>query len=287
MLEIIAEIGSTWFRPAPSAALNAALDSIQQASLAGATTVKFQLGLGGLYSRERAPKQWAACQNYDLPLSWIPELKREAKAAGVKLTASIFTPDIPNEHLLQLDGLKLASGELTEGSLSLIRRVVQVAERFGLPLAISTGTHTGADIEWGLKLIGPYRIPKVTLYNCVSEYPALPDDYNLESLFKFRDQVDDLGLSDHTAGTGLVDEAIRVGYTAFEKHFRLDDCPEDNPDYPHSLTPDLFTGYVMAIRQAEYKWIKQPYKQVQPGEAGEVRWMQRGRDGKRPREDAK
>ncbi len=63
----------------------------------------------------------------------------------------------------------------------------------------------------------------------------------------------------------------------------MKDTPQDNPDFGHSLAPKDFEVYIRAIQLNESAWLKVE-KQLAPGEEGECTWMQRGSDGKRPRD---
>jgi sialic acid synthase SpsE len=290
MINIVAEIGSTWLRPTLAQSHEAALSSIYQAAKAGATVVKFQLGLGNLFNQKTAPKQWETTQKYNLPFDWLFDLRTAADVAKVQLHASVFDPALfSRQDINKLLGIKLASGELTPNSESLLRMAANFCADNLRPLILSTGTHTDRDIGWALDILRMYSRLEIIIMNCVSQYPAHLNDYSLEAMNKYRPgyhrQVSQIGLSDHTPDNWLIGRAVLLGYTVFEKHFMLDDCPKDNPDYGHSLTPEEFGNYAAAIRRAEVDWILGEAKVVRAVEMKEVKWMQRGKDGRRPRDD--
>ena len=280
--KVIAEIGSTWHRPTPELFRQAALDSIRTAAKCGADIIKFQmLTADGPWSKERALDKWEATRPYWLPPEWLPSLQTLAHSTGVEFWMSLFDLKTVNRYARFCDGLKLASGELAEMSKPFLLALAKQAERLAIPLAISTGTHTEVEVMRALDWLSNFNI-EIILMNCVSKYPAEVDDYNLLWPLKYRGRVT-LGLSDHTLDIDLVSRAVELGYVYFEKHFRLGDTPPDNPDFGHSLPPDKLERYVKAIRWSESIWLGIE-KQLAPGEEDELIWMQRGSDGKRPRD---
>ena len=280
--KVIAEVGSTWLRSDPEASRQAALDSIRVAKECGADIVKFQmLTADGPWSKERALDKWEATRPYWLPPEWLPSLRTLAASVGIEFWLSFFDLYSVSEYTKFCDGLKLASGELTETSKLLILAMAKQAQRYDIPLAISTGTHTEVEVAQALDWLKDFKI-EVILMNCVSEYPASPVDYGFTWMWKYGKQIT-LGLSDHTMGSALILEAIRSGVIYFEKHFRLPDTPPDNPDFGHSLPPDKFNTYVDNIRLIEGRFIGIE-KGLSSGEESERVWMQRGTDGKRPRD---
>lgn len=281
--KVIAEVGSTWKRDDPELSRQAALDSIRVAKECGADIVKFQmLTPDGPWSQERALPQWEATRPYWLPPEWLPSLRTLAASIGIDFWLSFFDLKAINDYAKFCTGLKLASGDLAEMSKPLLCAIAKKAEWHTIPLAISTGTHTEVEIKRALHWLEDFDI-KIILMNCVSKYPAVYTDYNLEWPLKYRGKVA-LGLSDHTIKNALVGRAVELGYTYFEKHFQLDDSDADsNPDYWHSSFPTMFGQYVEAIRDAEDKWLKVE-KGLASGEEAERVWMHRGSDGKRPRD---
>ncbi len=281
--KVIAEVGSTWLRSSPEASRQAALDSIRTAKECGADIVKFQmLTADGPWSKERALDKWEATRPYWLLPEWLPSLRTLAANVGVEFWMSFFDLRAINEYARFCTGLKLASGELSEMSKPILCALARQAERYSVPLAVSTGTHTEAEVAQALDWLKDFEI-EVILMNCVSKYPAVPTDYNLVWPLKYRGRAT-LGLSDHTIHATLVDRAVELGYTYFEKHFQLDDSNADNnPDYWHSSFPAILERYIETVRIAEVQWFGHD-KRLAPGEEAERDWMQRGSDGKRPRD---
>ncbi len=284
--KVIAEVGSTWLRSNPELSRQAALDSIRVAKECGADIVKFQmLTADGPWSKERAPDKWEATRPYWLPPEWLPSLRTLAANVGVGFWMSFFDLKAIATYAQFCTGLKLASGELSEMSKPLLCALAQQAERYDAPMAISTGTHTETEVAQALDWLRDFKI-EVILMNCVSKYPASPDEYNLLWPLKYQRKYWRwlrLGLSDHTTDVDLVDPAIEIGYTYFEKHFKLEDTPQDNPDFRHSQIPQDFRDYTEHVWLSESSWLKVE-KKLASGEEAERVWMQRGSDGKRPRD---
>ena len=285
-MEIIAEVGSTWRLPDMAASHDLALASIGQAARAGASAIKYQVfRADSLYSKERAPELYERTKRYELPLEWLPELKTEAQKHGIGLWTSIFAVDLIEPALPYLDGLKVASGDLTNRPL--LEAMAKAAAEAELPLAISTGAATPTEINDLYIYLRQFSAPRrLILMHCVSEYPALEWHMNLRAISYLRDRADEVGLSDHTgAHSNLVAQlALALGATVFEKHFAPDGADMDNPDMVVAIDRIAFRRYVDDLERAE-AILGKPVKTVQKSERSERVWARRGKDGLRPKED--
>ena len=280
-MEIIAELGSTWWRPNANKAKDALLKSIESAREVGATAVKLQLwNADKLYSAERAKAQWERARLYQFPSGWLPFVKETVEGFGLSLWASVFDVDTAKEAIQYLSAIKIASGDLT--NLELIKSVHELAKANRVKFAMSTGASTDNEIRKALDLV-----EKPYLFQCVSAYPAVPSDYNLNVMRgpTFRFASNKVGLSDHTYGSELAKVAVGCGYTLFEKHFRLNDTLQDNPDWKVSTSPLEFQAYAVAIRTAA-KMLGDGVKLPVETEMAERFWARRGLDGLRPKENA-
>ncbi len=289
-MEIIAEVGSTWARRKPNEAKAAIKKSIEVAARCGATIVKFQIFTADtLYSKERAPEQWQTTRENELPLEWLPWMKKEARERKVSLWASVFNKDLATEAAPYLDGIKIASGDVTNHPL--IKHVVRLAEEFNLFFGLSTGAAEedevvaslqsysaalfGRDLDtWGKK--------EPIVFHCISAYPAKAEWMNLTVGRELKDVYGlRIGLSDHTLSNIPAMIAVGMGYTVFEKHFMLSGTPHSCGDRVVSLYPDRFQKYVNSIRKAE-KIVGSEIRKVHPEEEDERIWARRGSDGLRP-----
>src|SRR3990167_2408430 len=151
-LNFIAEIGSNWYHPDKEAAKSEALRAISQAAYCGATIVKFQVFRSRtLYSEIRAKSLMNRARQYEFPISWLSAMKAHANRCGVKLWASIFDPEIIDQCAMYLDGIKVASGDLTYGPL--LKAMADASARYRIPLALSTGAATEKEIADALYIV--------------------------------------------------------------------------------------------------------------------------------------
>ncbi len=284
-LHVMAEIGSTWRVDSQERSHQLALNAITEAAQAGATAVKVQVFCAdSLYSQRRAYRHWLNAARYELPLAWLPEMAELAHRQELVFWASVFAPDLVGQVAPYVDGLKVASGDLTYTLL--VDEMVEQANTWHLPLAFSTGAATQDEVGDLLERVHErYEGPGITLLECVSAYPAHAYDYNLRGGTIFGDTVDEIGLSDHTRDSVLPAQlAVALGYTVFEKHFRPQGADPHNPDYAVAVDGEQLAHYVKALHGARAivgDWRKYP----KPCELDERTWARRGGDGLRPTED--
>ena len=149
------------------------------------------------------------------------------------------------ELLLELgvDAVKVGSDDFT--NLPLLTRYAGQ----GLPLLVSCGMCTLAEVYQSLEAIGSLDGYPTVLLLCTSQYPTPPDDVNLLKLSTLRAAFPmvPLGFSDHTQGVLASTMALSLGAVVFEKHFTLDhNLP--GPDHWFSEDPAGLAEWVAAIR---------------------------------------
>ena len=278
-LNFIAEIGSNWYHPDKEAAKSEALRAISQAAYCGATIVKFQVFRSRtLYSEIRAKSLMNRARQYEFPISWLSAMKAHANRCGVKLWASIFDPEIIDQCAMYLDGIKVASGDLTYGPL--LKAMADASARYRIPLALSTGAATEEEIADALYIVERNAPYEIILFHCVSAYPAQDFAINLAGGTVFSNSVDEIGFSDHTKGNYAAALAVGMGYTHFEKHFHGWGA-EDTPDRSVSIGQDDFKKYIDGINYAN-AIVGEKRKRVHPSEIGERTMARRWKDGLRP-----
>ena len=173
---VIAEAGSNHNRD-----LAVANELIDVAAEAGADAVKFQTYSGSrIYSRRAESKYLAdfdadspaeLLESISLPRQWHGELCERARERGIDFFSSPFDHEAVDElAAVGVPLLKIASGEIVD--LPLIRR----AAATGIPLIISTGMATMAEIAEALEAADQSDASGVALMQCASVYPAEPDD---------------------------------------------------------------------------------------------------------------
>lgn len=240
--------------------INIAKETIRAAKKTGADAIKLQtyradtitLDVKNELFKIDHNSHWDGRYLYDLyeeaytPWEWHEELFLTAKEEGLVCFSSPF--DFSAVDLLEsLDCpiYKIASFEITD-----IPLIEYVASK-GKPIIISTGIATVEDINLALQTCFNQGNRNVTLLKCTSQYPALPDDCNLNTIPDIKSRFGtNVGLSDHTMGIEAPIASVALGATVIEKHFMLDKNI-GGPDAHFSLDVEEFTQMVSAVRKVE------------------------------------
>ena len=229
------------------------------AAAAGADAIKFQTFDPAALVTADAPK--AAYQQRNdgttrsqremldalvLPRVLHHELRARAEAAGVLFLSTPFDEGSADFLVeLGLPGLKIGSGELTNHLL------LDHLARKRLPLLLSTGMATLAEVEQALHVIRAAGDPPVALFHCVSNYPCAPAEANLRAMATLRDRFGlPTGWSDHTLGLEIAFASVAMGAQLLEKHFTLD-RRLPGPDHRASLEPAELGALVQGVRAIE------------------------------------
>ncbi len=263
-----------------------ALALVHAAASAGADIVKFQSFRADRLATAEAVKasyQQATTGNAQSQLEMLRALElaeqdeqRIAAAcedAGITYMSTPFDTESAT-HLVERVGvktLKVGSGDLTNAPL-----LLHLA-RFGLPIILSTGMATLAEVEQALGVIafGYLRDrnarpaaseftdilldrrawielqSKVTLLHCTTEYPAEPHSINLRAMATLENAYGlPVGFSDHSRGIHVATAAVALGATVIEKHLTLDRSLP-GPDHRASIEPDELAAMISAIRDVE------------------------------------
>jgi N-acetylneuraminate synthase len=263
-----------------------ALALVEAAARAGADVVKFQSFRADKLATAEAAKasyQQATTGNEQSQLEMLRALElseadEEQIAAACNLLnisymSTPFDADSAT-HLVRRIGvstLKVGSGDLTNAPL-----LLHLA-RFRLPIILSTGMATLAEVEQALGVIAFGYLgdaaarpahsdfakllleretwtklrTTVTLLHCTTEYPADPQSINLRAMATLRDAfVLPVGFSDHSRGTHIAAAAVALGASVIEKHLTLDrNLP--GPDHRASIEPNEMAAMVASIRDVE------------------------------------
>lgn len=266
-------------------ALDLALRLVDVAADAGADAVKFQTFRAERVIAASAPKAAYQTRTTDAGESQLDmvrklELKPEfhrpiaerCAARGILFMSTAFDEESARFLVdeLEIPVLKIPSGEVTNAPLLL------TLAKFGLPMILSTGMSTLAEVETALGILafgltGRQERPSATafadaynsdsgrraltdktlLLHCTSEYPAAYDETNLRAMDAMREAFGlPVGLSDHTPGIAVPIAAVARGAVAVEKHFTLDRTMT-GPDHKASLEPDELAAMIAGIRAAE------------------------------------
>lgn len=277
--------------------LELALQLVDVAAEAGADAVKFQTFKAGHLVTAHATKaeyQVANTQETGSQLEMLARLElslvgHEALLArcrerGIRFMSTAFdAQSLAFLATLDMPAIKVPSGDITCGPLLL------QAARLRMPLIVSTGMSTLADIEQALGAIAfgltEDRAPSgradfevaygseegqralaqhVTLLHCVTQYPAPPEAINLRAMDTLAAAFGlPVGYSDHTLGIEVSVAAVARGAAVIEKHFTLDRTLP-GPDHAASLEPGELKQLVASIRNVERalgSTIKKPVAQ--------------------------
>jgi N,N'-diacetyllegionaminate synthase len=238
--------------------LESALELVEVARAAGADAVKFQLyrpeeqvsraARTAGYQREQtgADNMLEMARSYELPWEAHRTIAARCREVGIAYMSSCFDREAV-DFLVQLGGesLKVGSGEITNYPL------LAHMSRTGLPILLSTGMSTLADVAGAVEHIRASGRSPLALFQCVSNYPTAPESVNLRAMDTMQRAFDlPVGFSDHTQGATVAVAAVALGACMLEKHFTLDkNLP--GPDHAMSLDPCELRDYVKAIRIAE------------------------------------
>lgn len=265
--------------------LEKALELVDLAAEAGADIVKFQTFKADRLVINAAPKanyqlrqtdagesQYGMLKRLELDAAMHMALAARCAERGIEFLSTAF--DVESLKFLideiGIKRVKIPSGDATNGPL------LQAAARSGLPILLSTGMCSLAEVSQAVALIAfvvanPEKTPdraslaelernaaawpdlrdRLTLLHCTTEYPAPIDEVHLRAMDRMRDAFSvSVGFSDHTEGAAVSLAAVARGATVIEKHFTLSRTLP-GPDHAASLEPEELNGMVRDIRIIE------------------------------------
>ena len=252
--------------------VNLAKKLIDAAKEAGADAVKFQTFKVEETVTTEAPKakyqrnsrtpsesQYQMLKNMELSLEEWQELSTFARKANIIFFSRPCSEEAVDILLeLGVPAIKIGSGDVTYYTL------LAKAAQTGLPVILSTGLSTLAEVEDAVNVLYSSGNRELVLLHCVSNYPAAYKDVNLRAMLTLRHvfQVP-VGFSDHTLGIMVPLAAVALGASVIEKHLTLDKTLP-GPDHKASLEPEEFREMVKGIRTVQ-KALGSPLKK--PAEA--------------------
>lgn len=144
-----------------------------------------------------------------------------------------------------MPAVKISSGLLT--NLPVLRR----AARTGLPLILSTGMATWAEIQAAVQEVTALGVRDLAVLQCTAIYPAPAASLNLAAMAAIGQSCGAVvGYSDHYDGALACVAAVAMGAKVIEKHFTTDRGLPGG-DNAVSMEPGPFAAMVADIRTVE------------------------------------
>ncbi|CAM4389526.1 pseudaminic acid synthase [Paenibacillus alkaliterrae] len=145
---------------------------------------------------------------------------------------------------LRVPMYKIASFE--NNDIPLIKKVAST----GKPMIISTGMATVAELDETVRAAREAGCKDLILLKCTSTYPANPENTNISTIPHMKDLFNcQVGLSDHTLGTGVAVGSVALGATVIEKHFTLSRL-DGGVDSAFSMEPQEMENLVVETERA-------------------------------------
>lgn len=232
---------------------DAALEMIRQAKLAGADAIKFQHHLADEEMLPDAPMSdnfeeplYDFLKRHALTLDQHRLLKRCCEDTGILYLCTPFSWAAARElATLDVAAYKIGSGEMTD-----IPSLLRIAG-LGKPMIVSTGMSTFEEIDRTYAALTGAGTP-LALLNCVSEYPPVYEDINLDLIAEMETRYPQavIGHSDHTPDLFTCYAAVTIGAKIIEKHVILDKR-QPGPDQSVSIDFRDLAQLVDGIRKIE------------------------------------
>ncbi len=239
--------------------LDLALKLCDAAKEAGADVVKFQTWITEeLLTRNVSQadyqsqntgvteSQFDMLKRLELSYEEFEVVKKHCDEIGITFASTADEPKSLDFLVnLGIPFIKVGSGDI--GNVSYLRYMGSK----GLPVILSTGMSTLADVDLSIRALREGGAKDITLLHCTTSYPCPYEDVNLLAMNTLRDAFKlDVGYSDHTIGTEVAVAAVANGACIIEKHFTLD-CKMNGPDHAASTEPEEFRKLVNSIRNVE------------------------------------
>lgn len=210
--------------------LSKAVALTRAAAEAGVDAVKFQMFRAG---------ENAMLKPLELSLGQLEYLKDVCKQQNVEFICTAF--DLVTCQLVAEMAprrMKIGSGQVKNVEF------VSAVGRCGLPVIISNGMCTDADLETALKLLPE----DVTILSCVSMYPTPSNAITLCDMARLRRKFGvKVGFSDHSGSVWPSIAAAAVGADVIECHVTLDKS-SPGPDHSSSIEVGELKHWVSEIR---------------------------------------
>jgi len=230
-------------------------DLIDVAVDAGADAVKFQKRTIDLvYTKEflDSPREspWGITQReqkegLEFGLEEYKEIDRYCKEKNIEWFASAW--DLESQDFLNQFNMKYNK---IASAMIVYKDLLKKVASEGRHTFISTGMTTEEDITKAVEVFRSANCP-FTLMHCVSTYPMVDEDANLNAIKTLREKYNcDVGYSGHEVGLAVSYGAAALGITALERHITLDRAMYGS-DQASSVEPPGFRTLVGTARKIQ------------------------------------
>lgn len=233
--------------------IDAALEMVTQAKLAGANAIKFQHHLPDEEMLKDIPMSdnfkeplYDFLKKYALTLEQHADIMQFCNKIGIKYLCTPFSYKAALElNSIGLDTFKIGSGEMTD--LPSLEKIGKIEN----PMLVSTGMCTLEEIKETHDFLVNKKI-NFALMNCVSEYPPIYEDMNLGNISIMKEMFPNIiiGHSDHTPDLYTSFAAVAMGAKIIEKHTIIDKR-QPGPDQSVSIDFVDLHNLVDGIRKIE------------------------------------
>lgn len=187
--------------------------------------------------------QYAMLARLQLKRKYHAKLKQYAEKKGLIFLSTPFSID-DAEFLFKLGVSAFKVGSTDANNSPHLKFLAKK----GLPIILSTGMSTLAEIKESVALIRKNGNKKIIVLHCTSNYPAAMKEINLRAMLTMQKELGTLiGYSDHTLGIEVSIAAVALGAQVIEKHFTLDK-KMPGPDHKASLEPTELAQMITSIR---------------------------------------
>jgi pseudaminic acid synthase len=251
--------------------LNRALEIVDAAARTGAHALKLQTYTADTMTIDVAHGEfineqelWAGRSLYNLyqeahtPWEWHEEIFARARKLGlIPFSTPFDNSSVDFLENLDVDCYKIASFENTD--VNLIRKVAST----GKPIIVSTGMMDLSEMDEMVRIAREAGCKDLILLKCTSTYPSTPKGTNIATIPHMREMFGcEIGLSDHSMGTGVSVASVAMGATVIEKHFTLNRS-DGGIDSAFSMEPSEMKTLVV---ESERAWQSLGTVSYGPGE---------------------
>ena len=235
-----------------------ALKIIDAAANAGADAIKLQTYTADTITfKSDAPEfivRWQGKKRtlYDLyeeahtPWEWHKQLFAHAKKRGLICFSTPFdSTSVAFLETLKTPLYKVASFEVVD--IPLLEAIGKTKK----PVIMSRGMSTLDELSLAIKTLRKFGTKDIVLLQCVSSYPARPEDMHLKNIPDLMKRFGvTVGLSDHTLTNDSAIASVALGALVIEKHMTLRRA-DGGVDSGFSLEPKEFAALVASVRIVE------------------------------------